>query len=198
LRHCRLPTAPAALRGGRSFSAKQPQVREVAPAAVQVKSVADEELVRHGEADVADRKALDQAPVRAVEEGHRRERARLPQRERLDEEVERHPGVDDVLDEEDVPPLDAQLQVLQEPYPSAAAAAVALVARQGDEIEVVGDRQCAGEVRKEDGGRLQRGDEDRLAAGIVSRDGVSKLGDPSPDVVGREIDLADACVQFGR
>jgi hypothetical protein len=178
------------------LSSKQPQVREVAPAAVQVEPVADEELVRHGEADVADRKILDQAPVRAVEEGHRRERARLPQCERLDEEVERHPGVDDVLDEEDVPPLDAQRQVLQEPHPSAAA--VALVARQGDEIEIVGDLQGAGEVRDEDGGRLQRGDQDRLATGVVSRDGVSKLGDPSPDVVGREIDLADACVQFGR
>jgi hypothetical protein len=62
----------------------------------------------------------------------------------------------------------------------------------------VGDLQGAGEVRDEDGGSLQRGDQDRLAAGVVSRDGVSKLGDPSPDVVGREIDLADACVQFGR
>jgi hypothetical protein len=179
------------------LSSKEPQVREIPPAAVQVEPVADEELVRHREADVADRKVLDQAPVRAVEECHGGQGARLTQRERLDEEVERHPGVDDVLDEEDVPLLDTQRQVFQEPHPSAAAA-VALVAGQGEEIEVVRDGQCAGEIRDEDGGRLQRGDEDRLAAGVVGRDGVSKLGDPSPDVVGREIDLADACVQFGR
>src|SRR5918994_6103190 len=65
-------------------SAKQPEIRKVAPAAFQIEAVADEELVRHGEADIPDGKILDQSPVRAVEEGHRRERARLPQRQRLD------------------------------------------------------------------------------------------------------------------
>jgi hypothetical protein len=62
----------------------------------------------------------------------------------------------------------------------------------------VRDRQGAGEIREEDGGRLQGGDQDRLAPGVVGRDCASELGDPSPDVLGREIDLADARVQVGR
>ena len=63
--------------GGRSFSLSGARCRsgQVAPAAVEVEAVADEELVRHREADVADRQVVDEAPVRAVEERHRRERA---------------------------------------------------------------------------------------------------------------------------
>src|SRR5215204_5803773 len=107
-------------------SAKQPEIRKVAPAAFQIEAVADEELVRHGEADIPDGKILDQATIRSVEEGYCGERARLPQRQRLDEEVERHPHVHDVLDQEHVPTIDAQRQVLQQPH--ASSAAVALVA----------------------------------------------------------------------
>jgi hypothetical protein len=61
----------------------------------------------------------------------------------------------------------------------------------------VDDRQGAGEIREEDDGRLQRGDEDRLTAAVVGRDGGSELADPSSEVLGREIDLADSRVQVG-
>ena len=44
------------------------KVREPAVALRQVEAVAGEELVRHGEADVADRQVVHEPPVRAVEE----------------------------------------------------------------------------------------------------------------------------------
>ena len=45
------------------------QVGQAAVALVEVEAVADEELVGHGEADVADRQVVDEAAVRAVEQG---------------------------------------------------------------------------------------------------------------------------------
>jgi hypothetical protein len=55
----------------------------------------------------------------------------------------------------------------------------------------VDDRQRAREIREEDGGRLQRGDEDRLTAVVVGRDRRRELVDSSPDVLGGEVDLPD-------
>jgi hypothetical protein len=83
----------------------------------EVEAVADEELVRHREADVAHRKVVDEPPVGPVEKRDRRERCGTAERERLADEVQRQPGVDDVLDEQDVATLDAQVEVLEQPYP---------------------------------------------------------------------------------
>ena len=44
-------------------------VGQAAVALVEVEAVADEELVRNGEADIADRQVVDEAAVRAVEQG---------------------------------------------------------------------------------------------------------------------------------
>ena len=63
--------------------------------AVEVEAVADEELVGHGETDVAEREVLDKAPVRAVEERADGEARRIPKPERGEEVVERQAGVDD-------------------------------------------------------------------------------------------------------
>jgi len=72
------------------------------PLFVQVEPVADEELVRHDEADVAHRQVVDEPAVGAVEQRHRGDRARVPQVERPRQRVKRQPGVDDVLDEQQV------------------------------------------------------------------------------------------------
>ena len=84
-------------------------------ALVEVEPVADEELVRHREADVTDREVVDESPVGAVEEGDGVQRRGRAQRQRLADVVERQTRVDDVLDEQDVAAFDRGVQVLEQP-----------------------------------------------------------------------------------
>ena len=56
-------------------AADEPQIREVPVPLVELEAVADEELVRNREADIAHRQIVDQPPVRAVEEGRDVKRA---------------------------------------------------------------------------------------------------------------------------
>ena len=104
---------------------------------VQVEAVADEVLVRNDEADVPDRQVVDEPSVGAVEQRCDCERGRPPKREQLAQVVQGQAGIDDVLDDEDVPILDRPVQVLQQPDPLVAARRGAPVAGQLDEVEVV-------------------------------------------------------------
>jgi hypothetical protein len=168
------------------------QVRQVPEPLVEVESVADEELVGNGEADVADGEVVDEAPVGPVEERRRRERPRRAEGERPHQVVQRQARVDHVLDEEDVPARDVRVQVLEQADPRAPARLGRAVAGELEEVEVVEDRQRAGEVGAEDEARLQRRDEERLAAGVVACELRSELGDPFADLLCAEVDLADA------
>jgi hypothetical protein len=73
-------------------------------------------------------------------------------------------------------------------------AAVPVVRSQVDEIEVVDDRQRAGQVGDEDERGLQRGDEDRLETVVVGGDLRAELLDSRLQLLGGEVDLADALV----
>jgi hypothetical protein len=116
------------------------KVGQVPEALVEVEPVAHEELVRDGEADVANGQVLHEAPVGAVEQGHGGERGGRPQRERLAEVVERQAGVDDVLDDQDVPAGDLRVEVLEQADPGVAATVGAGgVAGQLEEVEAVRD-----------------------------------------------------------
>src|SRR5205085_9605821 len=84
-------------------SAEDVEVRKVSVALLQVEAVPDEELVRDGEADVADGEVFDQPPIGAVEQGRGRQGGWRPQGEGLAEVVERQTRVDHVLDDQDVP-----------------------------------------------------------------------------------------------
>jgi hypothetical protein len=108
--------------------------------------------------------------------------------------VERQPGVDDVLDDQDVAALDRGIEVLQEADRGGTARLVGRVARQLDEVDVVQDRDRAREVGEEDEARLQRRDEERFAALVVGGDLGAELGDPDCDLLGREVDLSDPVV----
>jgi hypothetical protein len=138
---------------------------------------------------------FDQTPVGPVEQGHRRQRRRLAQQERLRQVVERQAGVDDVLDQQDVPPVDAQGQILQQPD-LASAAAVSVVAGECNEIQVVDDRKSPGQVGDEDERRRQRRNEDRLAAVVVGGDLGSEFADPALDLLPREVDLPDPGIRY--
>jgi hypothetical protein len=89
-----------------------------------------------------------------------------------------------------MPAVDAHAQVLQEPD-LAAASAVPVVAREIDEVDVVDDRDGAGEVGDEDDRRLERGDQDGLEALVVGGDLGPELFDPRLDLLGGEVRLAD-------
>jgi hypothetical protein len=57
--------------------------------------------------------------------------------------------------------------------------------------------QRAGEVGEEDRARLERRDEERLAAGVGVGELRSELGDAAADLVAGQVDLPDR-VAFGR
>jgi hypothetical protein len=167
-------------------------VRKVAVALVEVEAVADEVLVRNREADVPHREILHEPPVGAVEQRCGGEGARIPQQQRLAQVVEGQPGVDDVLDDEHVTPVDAGVEVLQKADAGRLrAAGIAVVGCELDEVQVVQDRRRAREVGEKDEARLERRDEERLEAVVVGRDLSAELTDPAPNLVPAEVDLAD-------
>ena len=165
------------------------KVRQVAVALVEVEPVADEELVRHDEADVPHRQVGDEAPVRAVEERCDRERPRRAQLEQAAQVVQRQAGVDDVLDEQDVAVADVEGQVLEEADPRAAG-----VRRELDEVDRVRRADGARQIGEEDGARLQEPDEKQVRALVVARDLAAELRDARRDLRGGEKDVADARV----
>jgi hypothetical protein len=162
---------------------------------VEIEAVAHVELVRDHEADVAHGKVVDEPAVGAVEERDRRKRARVAQRQGLAEEAQRQPGIDDVLDDQDVPALDLDVEILQQPDPGGAAGlGVGAVAGELDEVDGVGDRERAREIGEERDRRLEGADEQRLSALVVAGDVASELAYPRGDLRRREVDLADPLV----
>jgi hypothetical protein len=109
--------------------------------------------------------------------------------------VQRQPGVDDVLDDHDVAPFDRGVEVLEEPDRGRSARLVGRVAGELDEVDVVQDPDRPGQVGEEDEARLQGRDEERLPAVVVRGDLGAQLGDAGGDLLGREVDLADALVR---
>jgi hypothetical protein len=173
------------------------EIRQVAVALVEIEAVPDEELVRDREAHVADREVVDEPPVRPVEERDDRERGGLAELERAADVVEGEAGVDHVLDDQDVAPLDLRVEVLEQADPRVPAGARArAVAGELDEVDRVRDAEGAREVAREDDARLQRRDEERLATGIVVRQLARELGDARRQLAGGEVDPADAVVDL--
>src|SRR3954447_1654026 len=167
------------------------EVRQVAPALVQVEAVADEELVRNGEADVVDREVLDQTAVRAVEQGDDTQARGSSQLELLAEVVQRQTRVDHVLDEQDVEPGERDRRVLEDAHPGVAARRSAVVAGKLDEVELVEGRDGPREVGEEDEARLQERDEQQVARRVVRCDLGAELAHARADLVRAEEDVPD-------
>jgi hypothetical protein len=104
--------------------------------------------------------------------------------------VHRQAGVDDGVDEDDVPSVDLDVEVLEE----ADALVVLAVAGELDEVEGVVDRRRPGQIADERNARLERADEQRLPSGVVVCQLRADLSDAGMDLVGVEEDLADALV----
>jgi hypothetical protein len=168
------------------------QIRQAPVALLKVEPVADEQLVGHGEAHVADRKVFHQPAIRAVEECHSGEGGRLSERERLAEIVERQARVDHVLDDQDVAARDLRVQVLEQPDARVAALVGACrVARELDEVDAVVDPDRPREVGDEDDAGLERRDQKRLPALVVTGDVATQLANPCRNLLAREVDLPE-------
>jgi hypothetical protein len=167
-----------------------PHVREAPEPSLQVEPVADEEVVGHGEADVAERDVVDEPPIGPVQQRAGHDLTRPTQGERLDQVVERQPGVDDVLDDEDVTPRDREVEILDQANLGLAAEG-AVIPSEDDEVERVGDLDRPREVGQEDERAFEDRDEDGLAVGVIGRDLRSQLLDPCPDLLTGEIDPSD-------
>jgi hypothetical protein len=169
------------------------EIRKIPETLVEIEAVADEKLVGDGEAHETDGQILHEPAVRTVEQGDGGEGRRRAERERLAEVVQRQAGVDHVFDDQDVPAGDLAVEVLQQPDARVAALVGAGgVARELEEVEPVGDADGAGEVGDEDEARLQRCDQERLAAVVVARYLPSELSDARSYLLAREVDGAEA------
>ena len=111
--------------------------------------------------------------------------------ERPAEEVQRQTGVDDVLDDEHMAPLERRVDVFEQ---ADAAGPHPRVGRELDDVERVRDRERPGEVGEEDDARLERRDQDRVERRVVARDLGSELADPGRDLGARQVDGADLAV----
>jgi hypothetical protein len=196
LRPCLGTTVPSRrrVRFRQALLVDDPHVREAAEPSLQVEPVADEEVIGHGEADVAERDVVDEPPVGPVQQGAGRDLTRPAQGERLDQVVESQACVDHVLDDEDVTPRDREVEILDQANLGLAAEG-AVIPCEDDEVERVGDLDRAREVGQEDERALENGDEDGLSAGVIVRDLRSQLVDPCLDLVTGEIDLSDPRVE---
>jgi hypothetical protein len=89
---------------------------------------------------------------------------------------------------------DGRVEVFQEPD---AAGLATGVGGKLEEVDAVGNRQRAREVGEEDGARLERCDEQRLALGIGGCELLTELDDAAGDLLPGQVDLPDR-VAVGR
>jgi hypothetical protein len=92
-----------------------------------------------------------------------------------------------------MPPGDLGVEVFEQADASVAAAIGAGgVARQLEEVEAVGDPDCAREIRDEDDACLQRRDEQGFEPVVIAPELAPELADACLQLPPREVDLAEA------
>src|SRR5581483_965823 len=97
--------------------------------------------------------------------------------------------------DEDVPPLDVDVEVLEDPD-DARRVGLGAVARDRHEVDLAGHRQVPHQVGHEEDGALEDADQEELAARVVCRDLLAEPGDPRAQGVGVDQDLADRLLQL--
>ena len=87
---------------------------------------------------------------------------------------------------------DLRVEVLEQPDPCVPAGVGARrIAGELEVVEPVRDPQRPREVGDEDNARLQRCDEQRLAAVVLGGDLAAELADAPPELLAGKVDLAD-------
>src|SRR5512145_1298952 len=135
-RRMRIPLG-ALLRLSRQLVPENADERQVAVPLREVQAVPDHEPVGDLEPDVA-AVDVDLAALRLRQERADLERGRLPGLEVAEQVGERQARVDDVLDDEDVPALDGDVEVLEDAN-DAGGVDARPVARDGHEVHLAGD-----------------------------------------------------------
>ena len=137
--------------------------RQMAELTAVIEAVADHEFVLDLEADVFHRD-VDLTATGLAQQACCAERFRVSGAKDLLQVRQREPGIDDVLDDDDVAPLKRRVQVLQESNLSRCVGRSA-VARDGNEIERDRSRRHRpGKVGEEHKGAFQHGDKVQLVA----------------------------------
>ena len=181
---------------GMSSSLRTRHVRQVPVPLAEIEAVADHEAVRDLEAHVA-HGHVDLAPLRLRQKRAHLEARRLARLEIAHQIGERQARVDDVLDDEDVPALDVDVEVLENPHNSRGVGRRA-VARDGHEVDLARHRQMAHEVGQEEDGALEDADEEQVAACVVGGDLRAELGDPPLERRLLDQDLRDRLLELSR
>src|SRR4051794_5265077 len=179
---------------GHQLGVKYADVRQVPVPLGEVEAVADHEAVRDLEADVADGH-VDLAPVRLGEEGADLEARRLAGLEVSHQIGERETGVDDVLDHQDVAPLDVDVEVLED-ADDARRVGLRAVARDRHEVDLAGDRQRAHQVSHEEDGALEDADQQQVTPGVVGGDLFTELEHARPQAILVDEDLRDVALEL--
>ena len=161
------------------FFGEETDIVYAAVALGEVHAVANDELVWDLEGYVVGFDG-DEAAGRFVEAGGDLERGGLVLEHQAAEIAECEAGVEDVFDDDDVLAFDWVVDVLDE-LDGAGGDARAAIARNGDEVEGVVDRDGAREVGEEDGRALEDSDEDYgfafVVGGDLGADGFGAFGD---------------------
>ncbi len=118
------------------------------------------------------------------------ERCRLARREVLQQVLERESGVDDVLDEQHVHPIEIVIKVLQDPHDPGGLGRGA-VGRDRHEVELERQPDVAGEVGHDHERALQDPHEQQRLALVVGGDLLAHLRELALDLLGGDQDAFD-------
>src|SRR5579871_4064942 len=169
----------------RLFPGHYAHIRQVPVLFSVVQAVADDEFIRNLESDIV---ALNGqlAPRGFVEQGGDLEGLWLVGQEEFSKESQRQPGIENVLDQDDIFAFHGLVHVLGDAYLTGGVPAVLQFVRGARAIAIAGDAdkvergievQVAGQVAEENGCPLQYAHEDDGLPGEIARDFGSQFFD---------------------
>jgi 5-methylthioadenosine/S-adenosylhomocysteine deaminase len=183
------------MRDRRVNSLNEADVRQVPELFRVVEPVPDDEVVVDGEADVLDLH-VHLATGRLAEEARRAQHPRIARTQNILEVGEGQTGVDNVLDDEDVLAVERGVEVFREPDFAGTRSAFR-VARDRHEIHRDAAFHVPDQVRHEDEGALEDGDEVKVSR-IVRANLRGHFGHAILELVGADQDAGGALVGHTR
>jgi len=159
-------------------------VREIPESLSIVHTVADDEVVGDGEADVVSVNVFKTARGLVEERGSFEGTGAMLEDE-FAEKGNGEAGIEDVFDEDDVFPFGGVIEVLDE-FDGSAGALVLAVAGDGDEVKGAVNGDAAGEVGKENSRALEDSNKHDALAGEIGVDLATDFGGTAGDLFGSE------------